>query len=86
MFVECTKKTVSNKSILSFEPKYYKVKFRFRTMKATRSLRLSAKNAAKSAGRVGGIITRVSGLVVEVEAHAVQQELLCLSFAGTYYI
>ncbi|RYY86825.1 hypothetical protein EON63_05125 [archaeon] len=76
LLAECTKKTVPNKSILSFEPKYYKVKFCFRTMKATCSWRLSAKNVAKSAGKVGGVATRVSGLVVEVVAHAVQQESL----------
>jgi hypothetical protein len=65
---------VPNFSILSLEPAFFNAKFTFRTLCKHKSLRLMAKTAAKTIGKLGGVAQRRSGIDVYVEVNAVEKE------------
>lgn len=75
-FAECSLDTVPNGSRLRFQPQYHEVKFQFRTLNRTKSLRLLAKHLAKQAGGLDGFVHRVDGISVSVVARWITRDRL----------
>ena len=76
LFVECSSECVNNESCLALEPEYFNARFQFQTLTSTKSLRLLTKRVAKASGKISGRAKRVSGILIEIEVHAVDCDLI----------